>query len=160
MRIAFAALLLTAVLPALAADNAKPSKPREPDPKQMARRMVENLERDLSLTAEQAKTVAVILEESLPAAQALRKKLQEHERQLHEKIRAVLNEEQREKFDMARAHQRMPRGQDWKGGEARPPRSGDEAGPGKQDDGDRPGVMIDRGDEPENPPSPRRKKSK
>ena len=77
---------------------------RESDPKEMAARHVEHMKKALKLTDEQAKKVGDILAKSQPEREELMKKLRASERKTHEQIRALLDDEQKEKFDMMRAH--------------------------------------------------------
>jgi hypothetical protein len=83
---------------------------REQDPKEMAARHVEHMKQMLKLTDDQAKKVADILAKSQPEREELMKKLQASERKTHEQIRALLDDEQKEKFDMMRAHMMMRHG--------------------------------------------------
>lgn len=84
-----------------------PPKRHAPDPKEMAAKMTEHLKRALDLNDDQAKKVQGVIERDATQKAELTKRLQAMERREHEDIRAVLNDEQKEKFDMMRAHQMM-----------------------------------------------------
>lgn len=106
-----AALLLLAALPALAEKDARGKKGpmKEPDPKEMAAKKADHMEEALGLSADQKAKVKAILEAEMTEMQALHKRMQELQRGNHEKIRAMLNDEQKEKLDMMRAKQGMMR---------------------------------------------------
>jgi Spy/CpxP family protein refolding chaperone len=78
----------------------QPPKPLEP--KEAAGKFVERITKDLSLTPDQAKKILAIAEPAAVAEADLLKKLRDHQRSTHEKIRALLDNEQREKFDLLR----------------------------------------------------------
>lgn len=106
-----AALLLLAALPTLAekGDHGKKGPMEAPDPKEMAAKRADHLEGALGLNAEQKAKVKAILEAEMTEMQALHKRLEELRRGNHEKIRALLNDEQKEKFDTMRAKRRLMR---------------------------------------------------
>ena len=83
---------------------------REPNPQEMAERMVEGLEKGLDLTADQKQKVMEIVKGSAAEMFELKKKMQKLERESNEKVRVLLDDEQKERFDMMRAHRRMGMG--------------------------------------------------
>lgn len=99
---------------------------READPKEMTARETERMKQALKLSDEQAKKVEGILTKSQPEREELMKKLRASERKTHEQIRAVLDDEQKEKFDMMRAHMMMRHGMGMGG----PGAGGMQGGPG------------------------------
>jgi hypothetical protein len=78
----------------------KPQKPL--DPKEAARLFVQRLTEDLDLSKEQSDKIFAIAQPAAEQEAELVKKLREHQRTTHEKIRGVLNDEQKEKFDALR----------------------------------------------------------
>lgn len=110
MKYTLALSLLLAALPALAkgaTDKDKKVQPgREPDPKEMAGKMTEHMSQGLDLNADQKKKVEGIIAESMPQRMELEKKVHKLEWDTDEKIRAVLTDEQKEKFD----HWRLMKG--------------------------------------------------
>ena len=105
---------LALALPAFAGDGPPPDKDKggrsEPDPAAIAAKQADQLKAELKLSDEQAKKVGDILVKNINESLALQKQLRDHERRTHEAIRAVLNDEQKEKLDMMRAHRMMSRG--------------------------------------------------
>lgn len=164
-------ILALAASPAFAAKPKAGRGPKEPSAAELkaeSSRAAAHLERELSLTPEQTQKVSDILEDALPATQILRQRLMEHERRTREAIRAVLTDEQKVRFDIVAA-ERGPGPEPERGPAPRPRGRMQDRGPmpppehdGQQDDpgADRPGVMIDTGDEPPAAaaPPPRRKK--
>ena len=176
MRNAISLLVLTLAVPVFSEGR------KEPDPKEMAQKHAEKLAEHLDLSAEQSKQVSAIMKESAAESAELEKKLRDHQRKMHEKIRALLSDEQKERFDMMRS--RMPMmGMGGRGGGMGGPsmggpgmggpgmmrkrgmpkdepgdrdeREGQGGGRPEDDDEDRPGVMIDRGDDRPGPKPPR-----
>lgn len=96
--LALAALVLA--LPALAQEQ---SGQRQRDPKEMAAKMSERLKSELKLSDAQAAKIGDILNKSMPERAALEKKLRAQEQLMHEQIRAELDNDQKERFDMMRA---------------------------------------------------------
>lgn len=82
----------------------------KPDPKKMASKMADGMSRGLKLKEDQKKKIETLVEQMLPQRIELEKKLHKLERDTNEKIRAVLDDDQKEKFDMMRMHQAMMRG--------------------------------------------------
>lgn len=108
-----AALLILAALPALAekgADDKKGGPMKEPDPKEMAAKKADHMEKFLGLKPDQKAKIKAILETEMAEMVVLKKKMQELQRGNHEKIRAMLDDEQKEKLDMMRARHGMMRG--------------------------------------------------
>lgn len=156
MKTLIALALVLACSPVFAADKAaKKDKPKERDPKEMAQKMTDHLKEALDLSDDQAKKVGSIMDASAGEEQALTKKLREIERAKHEKIRAVLNDEQKEKFDMMRAHRMMMMRGGGMMGHGRGGRGG-RKGPPQQDndDDDRDDDHGPGGPQGGNPPPP------
>lgn len=100
-------LCLTA-LPLAAEEGRGEGKPQKPlTAAEMADKKAEHMERGLGLSADQKQKVKAVLQSTAAEKDALEKKLQKLERQTNEKIRVLLDEEQKEKFDMMRAHHKM-----------------------------------------------------
>lgn len=107
-----AALLILAALPAFAekGDDKKGGPMKEPDPKEMAAKKADHMEKFLGLKADQKAKIKAILETEMAEMVVLKKKMQDLQRGNHEKIRAMLDDEQKEKLDMMRAKHGMMRG--------------------------------------------------
>lgn len=107
----FAVLALASVVVHADHDMKKEGGQRkEHTPQEMAEKMVQHMEKGLDLSADQKQKVSEIIKASIPEMTELKKKIQKIERQTNEKIRVLLDEEQKEKFDMMRARQNMMMG--------------------------------------------------
>lgn len=107
----FAVLALASVLVHADHDMKKEGgQHKEHTPQEMADKMVQRMEKGLDLSADQKQKVSEIIKASIPEMTELKKKMQKIERQTNEKIRVLLDEEQKEKFDMMRARQNMMMG--------------------------------------------------
>lgn len=82
-----------------------PGARRSFEPKEMAAQTAQHIGKALGLNDEQTKKVQAIVERDAAKKLQLEKQLQAMERRQHEEIRAVLNDEQKEKWDMMRARQ-------------------------------------------------------
>lgn len=112
MKRLLALLTLTLALPAFAADGPPPNKggPQpKPDPAAVAAKEAEHMKEGLQLTDDQAAKVKDILSKNINERMELEKKLREQDRRIHEAIRALLTDEQKERFDMMRAYRAMHR---------------------------------------------------
>src|SRR5689334_4572244 len=98
-----AALVLALSSPALAKEPPKEegaaakgaaAKADRNDPKARAAEETDRLKEHLELTEDQAKKVGDILGKNMEEKIALEKKFKEHDRRVHEAVRAVLNDEQ------------------------------------------------------------------
>ncbi len=150
MKTTLALSMLLAALPAVAGAAAdKPGPMKDADPKLMAAKMTEHmtdhLAKAFSLAEDQKKKVQEILEQSMPQRMELEKKVHKLEWDTDEKIRAVLNDDQKEKFDqwrMMRAHAGIGPGM----GHRAPPQPGAEGTEGAPAAPPPPGAPAQDGD--------------
>ncbi len=109
MRFIMALVLCAAAGPLFAQEGMEGMK--EQTPKEMAQHTADVMEHALKLTPDQKSKVSAVLEAQASERAELTQRLQKLERLSHEKIRAILDDEQKEKFDMFRAQRRMMGGQ-------------------------------------------------
>src|SRR5437762_2982498 len=97
-----AAVSFCSILPAAAhpPEGGSEMAPAEKaDPKQMAEKMFESMSRELKLGAEQQRKIQPLITGMATQKSELEKKLRKLEHDTDEKIRALLDDDQKEKFD-------------------------------------------------------------
>lgn len=76
-------------------------------PAQQADKMLSHMEKELKLTADQKSKLKPLIEKGAADRKEMHEKFQKAEREHSEQVRALLTDEQKEKYDMMRARRKM-----------------------------------------------------